>query len=57
MLGELEKENLQLRKLLCTMDSMGRRNAGDVWSEKHHKEEIEQQKLLDAQEQLSIMVR
>jgi hypothetical protein len=57
VLGELEKENMQLRKLLRTMDSIGRKNAGDVGTEKHHKEEIEQQKLLDAEEQLSIMVR
>jgi hypothetical protein len=57
VLGELEKENMQLRKLLGAMDSMGRKNAGDVGTEKHHKEEIEQQKLLEAEEQLSIMVR
>ena len=37
------------------MDSIRRKSAGDVDAERHRREEIEQ-KLQDAQEQLSIMV-
>ena len=36
VLGELENENAQLRKLLCAMDSTGRKNAGDMGSEKNN---------------------
>ena len=36
VLGELENENAQLRKLLGAMDSTGRKNAGDMGSEKNN---------------------
>ena len=44
-----------MRKQLSDMDSIRRKNAGDVDAERHRREEIEQ-KLQDAQEQLSVMV-
>ena len=53
--AELERESSQLRKQLSDMDSIRRKSAGDVDTERHRREEIEQ-KLQDAQEQLSAMV-
>ena len=46
---------MQLMKLCNAMDSIRRKTAGDVDAERHRREEIEQ-KLQDAQEQLSVMV-
>ena len=53
--AELERESSQLRKQLSDMDSIRLKSAGDVDTERHRREEIEQ-KLQDAQEQLSVMV-
>ena len=53
--AELKRESSQLRKQISDMDSIRRKNAGDVDAERHRREEIEQ-KLQDAQEQLSVMV-
>jgi hypothetical protein len=46
---------MQLMKLCNAMDSIRRKSVGDVDAERHRREEIEQ-KLQDAQEQLSVMV-
>jgi hypothetical protein len=53
--AELERESSQLKKQLSDMDSIRRKSVGDVDAERHRREEIEQ-KLQDAQEQLSVMV-